>query len=178
MAEIVTVARPYAEAAFKLAQETGNLAAWSDMLELIEAVVRDPAIASRINDPSVDPQALEGAILGTVGDRVHGHARNLIQVLVQNGRLDLITHIRALYDARRREHEGVLEARIISAMRLSDEQVRQLVETLERKYERKVTAEVEVDPELIGGARIVVGDKVIDATVRGRLDAMAAALAN
>ncbi|MGZ9104185.1 MAG: ATP synthase F1 subunit delta, partial [Rhodoplanes sp.] len=81
-----------------------------------------------------------------------------------------------LYEERRREHEGVVEARIISALPMDVAQVKPLLEALERKYGRKVNAQVEVDPELIGGVRIVVGDKVIDATVRGRLDAMAVAL--
>ena len=176
MAEPVTIARPYAEAAFKLAIESGKLQQWSDMLELVEAVVRDESVASRIGDPNIDEQALQGAILGALGERLDGQGRNLVQVLVANGRLDLVPHVRELFEGLKREHEGVLEARIISAMPIGDDQVRPLLAALEAKYGRKVSAQVEVDPELIGGARIVVGDKVIDATVRGRLDAMAAAL--
>jgi F-type H+-transporting ATPase subunit delta len=176
MAELVTIARPYAEAAFRLALENQQLQHWSDMLGLIESVVRDEQIASRIGDPNVDDQALESLILGILGDRLDGTARNLVQVLVQNGRLELVPHIRALFDDLKREHEGVLEAKIVSALPVGDEQIQPLLSALERKYGRKVNAQVEVDPELIGGARILVGDKVIDATVRGRLDAMAAAL--
>jgi F-type H+-transporting ATPase subunit delta len=178
MAEPVTVARPYAEAAFRLALEGSQLAQWSDMLALVEAVVRDEQVAARIGDPNVEEQALESFILGTLGDRLDGHGRNLVQVLVTNGRLDLLPHIRALFEELKREHEGVLEATVISALPMSDDQVKPLLAALEKKFGRKVTAQVEVDPELIGGARIVVGDKVIDATVRGRLDAMATALAN
>ena len=178
MAELVTIARPYAEAAFKLAAESGNYAGWSDMLALIEAVVRDENIAPRIGDPSVDARTLESVLLGILGAKLDGHGRNLVQVLIQNGRLDIVSQIKALYEERRREHEGVVEAKIISAMPMSDDQVRQLLATLEAKFGRKVNAQVEIDPELIGGAKIVVGDKVIDATVRGRLDAMAAALAH
>lgn len=178
MAEPVTVARPYAQAAFKLASESKNFAGWSEMLALVEAVVRDERVASRIGDPGVADRALESVILGALGARLDGQGRNLVQVLIQNGRLELVSQIRTLYEERRREHEGVLEATIISAMRMSKAQVRQLVATLEVKYGRKVNAQVQVDPELIGGARIVVGDKVIDATVRGKLDAMAAALAH
>lgn len=176
MAELVTVARPYAEAAFRLAREENALERWSETLALIEAVVNDENIAARIGDPNVDDRALESLILGILGERLDGHGRNLVQVLVQNGRLDLVSHIRALYEEQRREHEGLIEARIISAMPMGDDQVRLLLESLERKYGRRVNAQVEVDPELIGGARIVIGDKVIDATVRGQLDAMAVAL--
>ncbi|MGZ8268430.1 MAG: F0F1 ATP synthase subunit delta [Burkholderiales bacterium] len=176
MAELVTIARPYAEAAFKLASESGGLDRWSDMLALIEAVATDPDVASRIGDPNVSDHALESLLLGTIGERLDGHGRNLLQMLIQNRRLDLVPHMRALYEERRREHEGVVEARIISALPMDVAQVKPLLEALERKYGRKVNAQVEVDPELIGGVRIVVGDKVIDATVRGRLDAMAVAL--
>jgi F-type H+-transporting ATPase subunit delta len=178
MAELVTIARPYAEAAFKLALENDNVAGWSDMLGLVDAVVRDERVASRIGDPNVDDRALEGLILGTLGDRLDGQGRNFVQVLIQNHRLELLPPIVALYGELHREYEGVVEARVISALPITDEQVRPLLAALEKKYGRKVNAQVEVDPQLIGGARIVVGDKVIDATVRGRLDAMAAALSH
>jgi F-type H+-transporting ATPase subunit delta len=148
------------------------------MLALLESVVSDEQVASRIGDPNVDDQALEGVILGTLGDRLDGAARNLVQMLIQNHRLELLPQIRSLYSDLRREHEGVLEARVISALPIEDAQVRPLLSALEKKYGRKVNAQVEVDSNLIGGVRIVVGDKVIDATVRGRLDAMAAALAH
>jgi F-type H+-transporting ATPase subunit delta len=81
-----------------------------------------------------------------------------------------------LYENLKREQEGVLEARVISAMPISDDQVKTLVAALEAKFKRRITTKVEVDQQLIGGVKIVVGDKVIDATVRGRLDAMAATL--
>ena len=177
MAEVATVARPYAEAAFKLALEGRNLAGWSDMLSLLGTVVADDAVAAHVDDPNIDDRALESLLLGIFGDKLDGQGRNFLQVLVQNQRLMLLPQIRIQYEELRREHEGVLEATIMSALQISDEQVRSLVAALEAKNGRKVTARVEVDPELIGGVRIVVGDKVIDATVRGRLDAMAAALA-
>jgi len=149
MAEPVTVARPYAEAVFKLAREQNALAKWSDALANLDAVVGDAQMQVCVSDPNVSAQQLEALVLGVIGDKldaqVAGAARNFVQVLVQNGRLELT-------------------------------QVKQLVSALEAKYQRKVTAKVETDASLIGGVKIVVGDKVIDATVRGKLDAMAAAL--
>src|SRR5438067_1630638 len=106
MAELATVARPYAEAAFRLALENQQLQLWSDMLNMMEGVVRDDQIASRIGDPNVDDQALESLILGTLGDRLDGRGRNLVQVLVQNGRLELLPNIRALFEDLKRGHEG------------------------------------------------------------------------
>lgn len=176
MAEPVTIARPYAEAAFKLAREQNALPAWSDALELINAVVADAQIAALIDAPNVGAAQLEGVIIGAVGKNLSGEARNFVQVLVQNRRLGLIVQIRDMYEALRRDHEGAMEATVVSALPMADGQLQSLVATLEKKYGRKITAKVELDPKLIGGLKIMVGDKVIDATVRGKLDAMAAAL--
>jgi F-type H+-transporting ATPase subunit delta len=178
MAEPVTVARPYAEAVFKLAAEGNALAAWSDALANIDGVVADSRVQACITDPNVSAQQLEGLVLGVVGDKLSGEARNFVQVLVANNRLDLMPLIREHFEALKREQEGVLEARIISALPMDDAQVKQLVAQLETKYQRKVVAQVETDASLIGGVKIIVGDKVIDGTVRGKLDAMAAALVN
>lgn len=176
MAEPVTIARPYAEAVFRLAREHNALVKWSDALANLDAVVGDSRVQALISDPNVSAQQLEGLVLGVIGDGLEDVARNFVQVLVRNGRLELTPHIRGLYESLKREHEGVLEANVISALPISDDQVKALVASLEAKFKCRITTRVEVDPQLIGGVKIVVGDKVIDATVRGRLDAMAATL--
>jgi len=178
MAEPSTIARPYAEAVFKLANESNALPAWADALANIDGVVADARVQACITDPNVSAQQLEGLVLGVIGDRLSGEARNFVQVLVANSRLDLMPMIRAQFESLKREKEGVLEAKIISALNMDDAQVKQLVAQLEAKFQRKVTATVETDSTLIGDVKIVVGDKVIDGTVRGKLDAMAAALAH
>ena len=177
MAELATIARPYAEAAFKLAREKSALAAWSDALALLEAIVQDPRLQAILGDPHVSARPLESLVLGVAGDRLEGAARNFVQVLIGNGRFELIKEIRAQYEALRRDNEGVVEARIVSALPMADEQIRELVAKLEARHQRQVRAKVEIDPHLIGGIMIMVGDQVIDGTVRGRLEAMAAALA-
>ena len=176
MAETITIARPYAEAAFKLARENDSLGPWSRMLELLDAVVRDEHITRRIGNPNVTGGQLESLLLGICGERLDGAGRNFVQLLVQNNRLPVVPEIRALYEQLKLEHEGILEAQIQSAFEIDDAQVAQLVAKLENRYQRKVRARVSVDPRLIGGVKIVVGDKVFDATVRGRLEAMSAAL--
>lgn len=176
MAELATIARPYAEAVFRLARDKDSLPQWSDMLALVEAVVVDPRVKARIGDPNVSAKDLEGLILGVAGSRLDGAGRNLVQVLVENGRIGLVPEIRVHFETLRRDHEGVLEVKIFSALPLSDEQTARLVARLEASHQRKVRAAVEVDKNLIGGVRIVVGDNVLDATVRGKLDQMAAAL--
>jgi F-type H+-transporting ATPase subunit delta len=176
MAELVTIARPYAEAVFRLAREQNALAAWADALALIDTVVSDPQVHGLLDAPTVTAGQLEDLIIGAVGKHLSGEARNLVQLLIQNRRLGVVAEIRAGYEALKREHEGSMEATIVSALTLDDSQVGNIVAALEKKYGRKIMARVELDSQLIGGVKIVVGDKVIDATVRGRLDAMAAAL--
>lgn len=176
MAETVTIARPYAEAAFRLAREERALDRWSQMLHLLEMVVQDERIARGIVDPNWTGRQLESVVLGVCGEQLDGAARNFVQVLVDNDRLGVVPAIRALFEDLKREQEGVLEAQITSAFALDDEQQSALVRRLEAKYQRKVSAQVSVDPQLIGGVKIVVGDKVLDASVRGKLDAMAVAL--
>jgi len=177
MAELVTIARPYAEAVFRLAREQNALVAWADALALIDAVVRDPQVNVLLDAPTVTAGQLEDLITGAVGKYLSVEARNLVQLLIQNRRLGVIAEIRAGFEALKREQEGGMEATIVSALKLDDGQVGTIVSALEKKYGRKIMAKVELDSQLIGGVKIVAGDKVIDATVRGRLDAMAAALA-
>jgi F-type H+-transporting ATPase subunit delta len=176
MAETVTIARPYAEAAFKLANEQTQLPRWSEMLALLEAVVQNADIARAIGDPNVSGQQLESVILGVCGEQLDGAGRNFVQVLTHNDRLTLVPEIRAMFEQLRLQHEGVLEAEIHSAFAIDDGQVAQIVNKLEQKYKRKVRADVSVDSSLIGGIKIVVGDTVVDATVRGKLDALSTAL--
>jgi F-type H+-transporting ATPase subunit delta len=176
MAENVTIARPYAEAAFKLASERNALAKWSEMLAFLEVVVQEPQVQSIIGNPNFSAARIESLLLGVCGEKIDGAGRNFMQVLARNDRLPLLPEIRELFDQRKAEQEGVLEATIFSAFPMSDEQFKQLVSGLERKYKHKIVAQVNVDPELIGGVKIAVGDEVLDATVRGKLETMRAAL--
>ena len=176
MAEIITIARPYAEAAFRLARDQQSFDKWSAMMRLLDTIVRDERVARCIGDPNVSGQQLENLVLGVGGELLDGAGRNFVQVLISNDRLTVVPAIVELFEQLRREHEGVLEAQIFSAFAIDDAQVDLLVKKLESKYQRKVRAEVSIDAQLIGGVKIVVGDKVFDATVRGKLDAMSAAL--
>jgi F-type H+-transporting ATPase subunit delta len=176
MAEITTIARPYAEAAFRLAREKKSFDKWAEMLRLLDIVVRDERVARCIGDPNVSGQQLERLVLGVCGEQLDGEGRNFVQVLISNDRLAVMPAIAEMFEQLKRDHEGVLEAQIYSAFAIDRAQVDLLVRKLEAKYQRKVRAEVSIDAQLIGGVKIVIGDKVFDATVRSKLDAMSAAL--
>ncbi len=176
MAENITIARPYAEAVFRLARETNTLDQWSQELSLLAQIVADQRVAQCISNPNVTRAQLEELVLGVCGEHLGAAGRNFVQVLVQYARLARMPEIRTLFEQFKLEHEGVLEANIQSAFAMDDAQKRQLVAALEVKYQRKVRAEISVDKQLIGGVKIMVGDQVLDATVRGSLESMSAAL--
>lgn len=177
MAENVTVARPYAEAAFALAQAGGALAAWQAALARMAAAVADPQMVECIADPRVSPAALTDLFLGVAGELTAAQG-NFAKVLVDNRRLNVLPEISALFDELKNAQEGTREAVVSSAFPLDDAQLANLMADLERKFGGKVKATVKIEPELIGGVRIALGDQVIDASVRGKLNAMAASLKN
>lgn len=176
MAETRTIARPYAEAVFKLAKSQNDLARWSDMLQLAAAVATDENIRSLIGNPKVSSRKLSELFLDICGGSVNEEGRNFILLLAENGRLEILPEVSELYEQLKTHHEGVLDANVISAFAMSDAQLRDLVADLEVKFRRKIEAKVSVDPELIGGVIVEIGDEVLDASVRGKLEAMAVAL--
>ncbi len=177
MAESLTIARPYAEAAFKLARDGQALPQWSDALARLRAVASSEAARELIGNPRVSDAQVAGLVADVAGT-LTPEQRNFVTVLAQNERLTVLPEIADVYEALRNDFEGVLDARIASAYPLSEQQVADVVATLEGKYGRKVKATVSVDPDLIGGISIRIGDEVMDASVRGKLAQLAVALMN
>lgn len=177
MAENVTIARPYADAAFELARGAGALGPWSEALDRLAAVAADPDMQACINDPKLSADQLNTLVLDVAGN-LTAEQQNFVRVLVDNERLQVLPEIRDLFVALKNEHEGVLEAQIASAFPLDDAALAALKADLEARFQAKLNVTVSIDPELIGGVRIAVGDEVIDASVRGKLANMAAALKN
>ena len=176
MAEPSTIARPYAEAAFKLADEAGALARWSEMLAALALVAADPRVRQAAADPRLSDAQRAGLFIGILGGRLTGEAENFLRVLAQNDRLELLPEIREHFEVLKNEREGVIEAEVQSAFELSDAQLKDIISRLEKKMGCKVRAHVSVDRELIGGVKIVLGDKVIDGSARAQLSALEAAL--
>ena len=177
MAENVTVARPYAEAAFELAKAGGALAAWQTALERMAAASADELMIECVADPRIAPAALAELFLGVAGE-LSDEQRNFASVLVDNRRLGVLPEISVLFGELKNALEGTHDAVISSAFPLDAAQLSKLVADLEAKLGYKIEATVELAPELIGGVRIALGDQVIDASVRGKLNAMAVSLKN
>jgi F-type H+-transporting ATPase subunit delta len=176
MAELATIARPYAEAVFRLAKEGNALAAWSQKLAFIAAIYQDPQMQAAIGNPRVTANDVERLLLSICGERIDDAARNLIQLLVRNRRLPVLQQIREQFEKLKLEDEGKLDAKISSAYPIDDVQRNHVVNLLSSRFKREINATVTVDPELIGGIKVEVGDKVWDTSVRGKLQTMAVTL--
>jgi len=175
MAENITLARPYADAAFQLARATSALGPWQQALDRMAAVAADAQMVECISNPRLLPAQVSQLFLDVVGS-VSAEQQNFVRLLVDNDRLQVLPEIRDLYVELKNGQEGVQEADIASAFPLDDATLKNLVAELEARFKCKIQATVSLDPELIGGVRIAVGDQVIDASVRGKLAAMATAL--
>ena|SRR5689334_14622911 len=177
MAELETVARPYAEAVFRSALEQGSLGAVDEGLRMLAAIGRDEQVRSVVLNPKVSPAQRKELFDSVAGARLDPISKNLIALLVDSHREVLIGSIAEQFEELKREHERVLRARITSARPLDDQQRADIVAALEKRYGKKVEAELDVDPSLLGGARVQIGDQVIHASVRDALAQMAAAIA-
>ena len=178
MAESVTIARPYAEALFRAAKESGNLAKWAEQVAVLAQVAANPEARAAISDPNVAAAQLVDLFRSACGTAVDAELSNFIQLLSNNNRLGLLPEIAGLYESFKRAEEGSKQAEIVSAFPIDQNQVNAIVPQLEAVFKTKLEPSVSVDPTLIGGIKVIVGDQMLDASVRGKLDAMATALNN
>ncbi len=184
MAEPITIARPYARAAFESASAGGALAAWSHFLAQAATWVRDTQIEPLIGDPRVRTdqligllQELSSASAGAPGAQtrltpaqLQEEQRNFLALLANNARLRLLPQVAVQYEALRAEAEHVADVEVSSALALSPEQTRGLKTALERRLGRAVRLHESVDPALLGGAVVRFGDFVVDGSLRRRVE--------
>jgi F-type H+-transporting ATPase subunit delta len=182
MSDHGTAARPYAQAVFELAHAAGQLAGWSAFLKLAADIVLDADVVAMVGAPGADGAGIARAICGEklggaapLGDP-RGPAANFLQVLAENRRLLALPDIAARFEVLKAEAENTLEVTLTSASPVSDAQQARIVEALGRRFGRGVRLTVTTDPSLIGGARLQVGDRVIDGSVRTGLDKLATVL--
>lgn len=176
MAEIATLARPYAEAVFRLADAGDTLAAWSGTLRALAQVAAHPDMQECLAKYDLTAAQLQELFLSLCQEELSAEAKNFVQLLIEYDRLTLLPEIFAQFETLKNEREGVVDARISTAFALEAAQLASLVAELEKRFKRRIKPQVSIERDLIGGVRVVVGDEVIDGSVRGKLDAMAAGL--
>lgn len=173
--EFTTLARPYAKAAFDhaMALETAKqdgLAKWWGMLSLAASVIEDKAMVQLLDDPKQTAANKVQLLLDIAGDDLSEEGKNFVNILAENGRLTLLPVILEVFKELKAEQEKAVECTIFSAFPIDDEQKTILMKALEKRFQKSVSLQLEVDESLLGGVVIRSGDQVIDGSVRGKLD--------
>ncbi|MDH5357659.1 MAG: F0F1 ATP synthase subunit delta [Gammaproteobacteria bacterium] len=176
MAEAITIARPYANAVFAIAQEKGELKAWSDLLAVLAQCVADPDMQSIISSPAVSDEQVVTLLADISGELMSQDARNFLALLAENNRLQLLADIAVIFEELRAEAEQTIAADVISARALTSEQENKISAALKTRLGRDVTLNTTVDESLLGGAIIRAGDLVIDGSALGKLNRLANAI--
>ena len=177
MAEAITIARPYAQAAFDEAKKLGDLKGWSEMLLALAEVVNNPDVLAIVTSPRVAKSKVESVLDALLGDNVNLQMRNFVRILAENQRLLLLPEIVALFESLRAEAEKVVNVEVESAFDLSAAQQEKIISSLKARMGREIKLVCKINKELLGGVVIRAGDKVIDGSARTRLGEMANALA-
>jgi F-type H+-transporting ATPase subunit delta len=176
MAELTTLARPYAKAAFAEAQEKNALDAWSDDLSILAVFAADSDLEKILVHPSLTAQQQAQALLDVCGDKLNEAAKNLVAVLSENKRLALLPEIAALYEEMKAQLQNTVDVVVTSAFELTSEQAEKLTQSLKARLQCDVRMTSEIDETLVGGAIIRAGDLVIDGSVKGKLSKLAEAM--
>jgi F-type H+-transporting ATPase subunit delta len=173
MADKLTVARPYARAAFQEARGAERLAQWSDSLKVAAQVVKDPRVENLLGNPQVTPQQLAQLLIDIAGPELGEHGGNFVRTLAANRRLAYLPEISEQFEALKDEIQGVADVTVTSAAVLDAAQQAKLSAALEKRLKRKVRLHTQVDPAIIGGAIVRAGDLVIDGSIATRLERIA-----
>jgi F-type H+-transporting ATPase subunit delta len=175
MAELATIARPYAEALFKSVPDA-ELPAWIEALAAVASVARDPQVQALADNPKVTESQVFDVIVTAAKVTLATALTNFLRTVLENGRLAALPSMVEQFQALVMARQGVSEARIFSAYPIDAGQLADILGPLEKRFGRKLEAKVELEPELIGGVRVVVGDEVLDTSVKARLERMKSAL--
>ena len=178
MSSLATLARPYAKAAFELAQDEQALARWDDMLSLASSIAADHSMVKLLDSPEVSSDQIVSIITEAGGEAFDGRFRDFLSVLAANGRLPLLPSVTGLYRRLRDKAERRLSVKVVSAIALDEDQAGRLQEALARRFECQIELENVIDAGVIGGAVVYAGDQVIDGSLRGRLQKLTNSLAN
>jgi F-type H+-transporting ATPase subunit delta len=174
MAELATIARPYADALFKAAG--ADAAALTGQVNALAAVADNANLRQFADNPKAVGSQVFDVVSGVAGVPLDAKVSNLLQMVIENGRLAALPEIAEQFQALVNSRSGVSDATVHSAFPIDGAALATVVATLEKRFARKLNAKVEIDPELIGGIRVVVGDEVLDTSVKARLEQMKVAL--
>lgn len=174
MAEIATIARPYAEALFKAAG--AQAAALASEVAALASVAAQEPLRQFADNPKTTVEQVQGVVLSVVVGSLSTQAQNFLRTVLDNGRLAALPEIAAQFQALVDAQSGISQARIESAFPIDAAQLPEVIDTLQKRFGRRLEASVVVRPDLIGGIRVVVGDEVLDTSVRARLEQMKVAL--
>jgi F-type H+-transporting ATPase subunit delta len=173
MADRLTIARPYARAAFEEARAEDRLVPWSEALRVGAEVVKDERVQPLLGNPHVTPDELAQLVSGIAAGKLGAHGENFVRTLAANRRLAYLPEIAELFDTLKDAAEGVADVTVTSAAELDEGERAKLAKSLERRLKRRVRLHCVTDPALIGGAVLRAGDLVIDGSLRTRLDRIA-----
>jgi len=176
VAELSSIARPYAQAVFELAKDSGHYGPWSEALEFLAKVAADKDMAALFSNPRVSRQQAADIVIELLGEAVGDEPKNLVRLLAQNRRLQALSAISEQYEILRAEAERTIRAELESALPISDEEQHRIAGALKTRLGREVELVVTTNRELVGGAVIRAGDLVIDGSIRARLERLAAAV--
>jgi len=176
MAEAITIARPYANAVFAIANDKGELKSWSDLLAVLAQAVAVPNMQSVISSPSVSDEQVVGLLAEVAGELMSEDAQHFLALLAENNRLMLLEHIAVIFEELRAEAEQVMTADVTTARALTSEQESNISAALKKRLGRDVTLNSSVDESLLGGAIIRAGDLIIDGSALGKLNRLANAI--
>ena len=176
-AELPTIARPYARAAFSRGlDQTDGLGTWSRMLSLLAAAVSEPIVEEVLDNPTLTTEDETSLILQLMGDGLNQDGQNFVSVLAEYGRLALLPTIAELFELLKANHEKTMDVEVTSAFEVSDQEKIELGAALQRMLQRDINIETEVDKLLIGGVVIRAEGTVIDDSVKGRLEKLSLVL--
>lgn len=170
MAELATIARPYADALFKAS--SADLAAVSGWLDELAAIAGNPQLQQFAGNPNVSAEQVFGLVTGVAKSALGDQAKNFLRTVIENGRLAVLPEIAAQFRALKNAKSGSSDAVVFSAFPIDAAALAGVQAALEKKFDRKLNVSVELQPELIGGVRVVVGDEVLDTSVKARLEQM------
>ncbi|WP_075184774.1 F0F1 ATP synthase subunit delta [Teredinibacter haidensis] len=176
MAELITLARPYAKAAFGCARDNKDLQGWSEALTLAATVTAQDKVATLLSSPGLTSEEKTRALVETCGDTFNDKQQNFISILAENGRLPLLPQVQQLFELYKANQEKSVDVTIQSAYKIDGDMESKLAKALTEKLDRKVSLQTSVDESLLGGAVIRAGDTVIDGSVRGKLVKLAEAM--